>query len=331
VLTGSVRRAGTAVTVTAQLVAVGSGAVLWSENFEYQALENWNWQRDISRRVARAMDLRMLETAAAARRSSGRTLDAVDHFMEGWYIVRHVSTREDFLRARGHFEAALENDPEAVSALVGFSVTHLAEVLRRWSTDRQGQLAFSSAAVEKAIALDPTYTLAHVGRADILSIRGKFLEATREYETALEMNPSDAWSHSRLGLLKLQTGHAAEVARHEEQAQQLSPFENLVVRNAHLYAGMAEFHLEHDDAAYVRMRQVLALDPGFGYAWQWMAAIDALHGRTDKATANLAEFRRLNPNHTISSLRTAEASRNETYWIGENRFYEGLRKAGMPE
>lgn len=330
-LVGSVRRAGAAVTVTAQLVAAGSGAVLWSEHFDYPALDDWNWKRDISPRVARAMDLRMIDAAANTRRNSGKTLDAVDHAMAGWYLLTHQSIREDLWRARAHFEDAFKTDPESVYAIVGWAVSHRAEVVRRWSTDPNGQLALADQAINKALKLDPNYPMAHVARADVLSHRGKFEEATQAYETALRMNPSDAYSLSRLGWLKLQTGHAAETVDIQERALRLSPLEHTIIRNGHFFAGMAEFHLGHDDIAYERMRKTLAQDPKFGFAWQWMAAIDALHGRPESAATNLAEFRRLIPNHTVSSLRATEMSRNETFWVAENRFYEGLRKAGLPE
>lgn len=156
-------------------------------------------------------------------------------------------------------------------------------------------------------------------------------EATQVYEAALRLNPGDAYSLSRLGFLKFQTGHAAEVADLQARAQRLCPQEFLIIRNGHFFAGMAEFHLGHDDAAYERMKMTLVIRPTWGFAWQWMAAIDALAGRPESAATNLAQFRRYIPNQTISSLRATEMSRNETFWVEENRFYEGLRKAGLPE
>jgi hypothetical protein len=40
-----------------------------------------------------------------------------------------------------------------------------------------------------------------------------------------------------------------------------------------------------------------------GFAWQWLAAIDALHGRGEQARNNPIEYRKRIPGHAVSSLR----------------------------
>jgi hypothetical protein len=60
-----------------------------------------------------------------------------------------------------------------------------------------------------------------------------------------------------------------------------------------------------------------------------MASIDALHGRQDDARAHLAAFERLLPQETVAAMRAAESSKNAIYWSERDRFYSGLRKAGL--
>ena len=99
----------------------------------------------------------------------------------------------------------------------------------------------------------------------------------------------------------------------------------------HFTLGMAEFHLRHDDAAYEHKRQATISSPQNGFAWQWLAAIDGLHGRTEQARMNLAEYQNRFPGHTIGSLKATELSRQSAFWQGLNRFYEGLKLAGLPD
>lgn len=79
------------------------------------------------------------------------------------------------------------------------------------------------------------------------------------------------------------------------------------------------------------MRQATISSPQNGFAWQWLAAIDGLHGRSEQARTNLIEYLKRNPGHTVSSLKSSEYSRNAVFWQERNRFYEGLGMAGLPE
>lgn len=51
----------------------------------------------------------------------------------------------------------------------------------------------------------------------------------------------------------------------------------------------------------------------------------------DKAPAALAEFRRLQPDYSISNFRAEKISDNPTFIAQHERYYAGLRKAGLPE
>jgi hypothetical protein len=79
------------------------------------------------------------------------------------------------------------------------------------------------------------------------------------------------------------------------------------------------------------MQKMVAVNPRIGFAYQWMAAIDALHGRDEQAREHLAEYRKLIAIQTIQGLKATERSRNPVFLARRERFYDGLRKAGLPE
>jgi TolB-like protein/Flp pilus assembly protein TadD len=331
-LVGSVRRAGPSLQVSAQLVAVGSGAALWTDRFDYPAMESSDWQRDIFLRVASAMEVSVQDEAARQRRSKGDSLDAADHVMEGRYILRRNAVPDDMVRARAHFDAALASDPDSVGALTGWAATHYGKLFKRWSTNPKEDVALATQAIDRALAIDPHYAPAHAGRADLLFLARKFEESLGEYETAVRLDPSEARNYTRIGFIKLALGRPDEVAAHMAQAERINPLEIMfIVSYARTFAGVAEFHLGHDEAAYERLRETAALNPKYATPYAYMASIDALHGRTAEAAVQLAEFRRLLPNQTIHSLRAGEFSQNERYLVGANRYFEGLRQAGLPE
>ena len=329
-LTGSLRRAGTAVQINAQFASTDSGAVLWSERFDYTSDADWAWQRDIARRIARALDLKLADAAAVAR--GQRQAELIDAVMQGQHLMRTSTAPADMLRARSHFEAALAIDPDSVNALCGVAQTYVSQVRGLWSDDREGHLTKAERAVERALALASDNPMAIYTRGHVLAIRGRLAEALSSYEKVVELRPGDSWSHTRIGLTKLDLGRLDEVAAHVAAAGRLNPFEPTLIAFGHIIAGTADFHLQRDDAAYERFRQSVTLNGKNPGPWLFMAALDGLHDRPALAAENLEQVRRLRPSLTVGGLKQANIGVDSgANRIGRERFYAGLIKAGMAE
>jgi tetratricopeptide (TPR) repeat protein len=201
----------------------------------------------------------------------------------------------------------------------------------RWSTERDRQTEIASHAIERAIELRPDFAVAYYARSQVLYIRGQIDDAAQACEQALKLWPNQPMCLRRMGFYRLQQGRPAEVAPLVHLAMRLDPLDINQVSYGHFYLGMAEFHLRNDDKAYEEMQKAVAAVPQNGFGWQWMAAIDALHGRDEQARSNLARYEKIIPGHTIRSLRVTEASTNPQFWVERDRFYVGLRKAGLSE
>lgn len=204
-------------------------------------------------------------------------------------------------------------------------------MLNRWTTDRERQIALASTAFDRAIALRPDDPRSYYGRSYVLYLNGHIDEAAQACEQVLTLSPNHARALMRLGFYRLQQGRPAEVAPFVQHSMRLNPLDARQVAWGHFYLGMAEFHLHRDANAYEEMRKATVADPNLGFAWQWMAAIDALHGRDSAAAANLAAFQRIIPGHTVGSLRASEPSKDPDFWAERKRFYEGLRMAGLAD
>jgi TolB-like protein/DNA-binding winged helix-turn-helix (wHTH) protein len=333
VLSGSVRRDGAAVQVNAQFASSDNGAVLWSGRFDYPDVADWAWKRDIGARIARVLDVRM--TTAAASQSAahnGKRLDAIDATLQGQHLLRHVVAHADLLRARAHFENALAIEPDSASALTGLAQSYLSELEGFWAIDVELPIALAEQTIARALATDPDYLLAQRLTADVLRQRGDLEGALRVYQRVVADNPSEAWSHARIGAIKLRLGQPEEVAAHADVALRLSPFETTLVGYSHLYAGAAEYYLGREDAAYERMRQSAAAgaNPRQFDAFVWLASLDALHGREQQAAQHAAQVVRLRPRWTISSWLELTAPVHPRLQAGRERFLDGLKKAGLP-
>jgi len=331
VVTGSVQRLPSGeVVVRSRLMRVEDDTVLWSERLDY-GNASWNWSQEIGSRIALALDQRLSDQhRPPASDYAGHPPDAVEATLQGSYLLRRMRTRDDLLQARALFEQALKLDPQATSALTRWALTHVNEVNMRWSTERERQVALAAEALERVLRQRPDYALAHFGMSQVMFLRGQVDEAARACERTLALWPNEPLCLRRLGFYRLQQGRPAELVPLVELAMRLDPLDPMRMSYLHFFLGMAAFHQHDDAAAYASMQRAVEANPHNGFGWQWLAAIDALHGHDEAAGRHLAEFRKLIPGQTIASLRSTEKSTSPAFWAQEDRFYEGLRKAGLP-
>src|SRR5947209_18686356 len=80
VLEGEVQRSGKRVRVTAQLIDAEGDAHLWAERFDGDASDLFELQAEITNRIAVALDLELVEAAAAR---SAEHPDALDYILRG--------------------------------------------------------------------------------------------------------------------------------------------------------------------------------------------------------------------------------------------------------
>ena len=123
VLTGSARRDGDRVKLTAQLTRTDTGALLWTERFDYADVASWNWRRDISQRIAATLDIKvdlaMIDQAVQMPRSSA----AIDHWMRGAHLLRHFTTRAELQRGTRAFRGGARGRAD-VDQRVGRALVH---------------------------------------------------------------------------------------------------------------------------------------------------------------------------------------------------------------
>ncbi len=120
VLEGSVRKAGNRVRITAQLIETDGGYHLWSDTFDRELDDIFAIQREIAEEVTQAMQVTLFDDELSGDASllpDDRNPKAHEQYLRGMYIwQREPDAWPSLDRARTHFEAALEIDPEYVDA-----------------------------------------------------------------------------------------------------------------------------------------------------------------------------------------------------------------------
>ena len=112
VIAGSVRRAGTTIRVSVQLVSVANDAVLWAEKFDSQSGSALELEDSISERVSTALTLTLArgERPPVAQRQATDP-DAYEHYIRGRYLISK-RTRDALVEAVARMERAIAIDPK---------------------------------------------------------------------------------------------------------------------------------------------------------------------------------------------------------------------------
>jgi len=120
VLEGSVRKAGNRVRITAQLVKASDGYHLWSDTFDRELTDIFAVQQEIADQVTDALHVTLLGSEDKLPPTSERNPEAYEEYLRGMYVfLRFPDDFESLQRTRGHFERALELEPDYVEAYWG--------------------------------------------------------------------------------------------------------------------------------------------------------------------------------------------------------------------
>ncbi len=334
VLEGRLDRRGDDVQLAMQLVEASSGRAVWNERFNGRLGDLASLHRQVTGTVARSLQLRMVEVdgARAVERGSQGAAAADLALQASWYIRRH--TGEDIATARELLQFAVEQDPQSVLAWTLLAQTYAHDVaLRRNSlrgASRDETLRLGLEAAERAYMLDPSHTGAIGARARILSYLGRTDESLQMLEKLLSLNPNDAAAWFMRSYTYVTLGSQEEAIRAGLEAVRISPRDHELA-GFYVVLAAANLYLGRDDQALHWASKSALEHPKFSIAHSWIASAAALGGDTAMAKTALAEFRRLQPDYTIASLRGERLCANDVCRAQRERYYEGLAKAGLAQ
>ncbi len=110
ILEGSVRRAGSRIRVTAQLINAADGYHLWSERYDRELTDVFAVQDEIAAAIAEALHVKLTGKTATARPHQPN-LPAYEAFLKGrHHYYKH--SPEAYARAEEYFKQAIELDPQ---------------------------------------------------------------------------------------------------------------------------------------------------------------------------------------------------------------------------
>ena len=333
VLEGSVRRADPQVRVNAQLIDAETGAHIWAARFDRGAEDLFSFQTEVTGQIARTLHLQLKE-AESQRTTRGRpeNLEAVDYARKAWAeLWNKPPSRETNDQAFAYLEKALALDPQVPEIWTNLSYAHARAAVSRWSTSRSGSQQLARASGERAVGLDPRSADAHYVLGFAIRAQGDIDGALAEYETAVTLNPNHAPGHAGIGICGIMRGRPREALPYFDHAFRLSPRDPLRA-GWHTWVGLAHMMLGDDRKALEQSKRSAAANPKSAGAFTLQAAALALLGRAEEARAALAARQQIGPPvSTITAIKEGTQSDYPEYSRLMERYYEGLRQAGLPE
>jgi len=283
ILEGSVRRDGTRIRVTAQLINAVSGFHLWSQTYDRDLRNVLVLQTEIATSVTRALQASLLADTAELMEVGGTSNpQAFDAFLRGAGVSG--DDRSSHLARISAFEEAVRIDP-------GYAKAHaaLARAVGQFAgsyssvADARIERARALAAAQRAVQLAPELAEAHLALAATLdSSMLEFRKAMPEYERALTLGPGSAKVLGNSAEFLSRMGHSEAALLNARQAVALDPV------NAHSYGNLGRvlyFNRRYPEAI-AAFNRALSLDAharwatafrGFSYLGlgQVAAAIDS--------------------------------------------------------
>jgi serine/threonine protein kinase/Flp pilus assembly protein TadD len=221
VLSGSLRRAGNRLRITAQLIQAQTGHSIWAERYDRELKDVFEVQDEIARSISQALRIKLSpqEEKAIARKPT-ENAQAYDYYLRGRQFF-HQLRRKGFDFARQMFARAIVLDPNYARAYAG--VADCCSFLFMYWDSSEDNLNEAEAASQKALELDPELAEAHAARGLAFGLRKDFAKARIEFEKAIQLDPKLYEAYYFYARTSFQSGDLTKAAELYEQASRLNP------------------------------------------------------------------------------------------------------------
>jgi serine/threonine-protein kinase len=289
VLEGSIRKAGSRLRVTAQLIDARTGMHIWSERFDREERDIFEIQDEISLAIVANLEVALLggEKAAMSRRSTADP-EAYTLYLKGLYFIARPNA-ESIQKALDFFRLALDRDPSFALAYAGIANVYF--TLGNANLAPPAEIfPKAKAAIEQALALNPDLAEAHALAAYLeFWFEWNWAAAERSFGRVLALNPGDAMARGVYAWLLSTTGRYEESLAEITRAIAVDPLMPLLYAYSiglHWIAGRSDEAL----AVFSRLRQI---EPSFGLAHFQAGCAYLRKGLVDEAIETLQKSRQL--------------------------------------
>jgi len=261
-LSGTVRRHGVRIRITADLVDVETGFSVWSERYDRERADVFDVQDEITRAIVDALKMRLLGEPSRLVDAPTVNVDAWEAYLHGRFHWNQRSAAGLRLSVE-HLRRAVSIDPNFVLAHAGLADAYITQTIYGHARpDHTMPLAL--AATTRALQLDPSAAEALTARGSIRALYSYArADAERDFLAALTLREQYATTHQwyAMHLLAPQSRFVDARAR-LARARALDPLSPAIAASS----GILRFFERDYEQAVAEYRAVLTQHPGFDFA-----------------------------------------------------------------
>ena len=271
VLEGSIRKQGTRLRITAQLINVDDGFHLWSEKYDRNMDDIFAIQDEIAFAITENLKIILLETERKViKKTHTQNTEAYEFYLRGRFYLN----KRFLFQSLEQFNKAVEIDPEFAKAYAGLADAYVIlgfynflpakEVMPKAKQAADAAINLDNSLCEpycslgmyyasyewnwkeakynflKSIELNSRYVQSHVwfGHYYLSWIEGKFEEGIRHLNIAIEMEPYNAMSYINKYAVVFTIGELEEAFQVAKQGYEMDPdslIGNRIMGFAYLY------------------------------------------------------------------------------------------------
>jgi serine/threonine-protein kinase len=347
VLTAGFIHAGGRFRVTAQLLDVTSGDIIWSDRIDTSTEDIIAVQDEIAQRIVEGLRLELspAEQDGIAKPST-QNAAAYEQYLRGRDLfarfIFRTTAQEDCDAAIEHFQRAIELDPNFALALDGLGAAYVNRVFKGFGGAEDYERA--EAAFNKALAIDPKLIEARMLMVFVYLWRGQKQKAREEVARARREAPDEPVVHFVKATLHRLDGEYGRALRSYDRLMRLDPAAHVVAsfNRALVYMYMGNFeetskqldqagdpdnplvktfralslyYTGQTDAAAELMQQVVAGHPSMNGIRPFLAMFLSAQGKHEEARAQI----------NTAVIRTAQVDPDIAYSVASVYALEGMQ------
>jgi TolB-like protein/tetratricopeptide (TPR) repeat protein len=275
ILEGSVRKAGSRLRVTTQLIDPATEEHLWAQTYDKEMEDVFAIQTDIAQKVASSLRVKLLSSEIENMDSRAtRSVEAYTLYLKGRH---HWNRRSEsgLTTAVTFFEQAIQEDPNYAVAYAGLADAYS---LMGFYAFRSPSEVYPKARelVIKALELDESLAEAHASLGEVLMHHyWDWAGADASLTRAISLKPNYATAHLWRATYFQANGLLEEALAEDKKCLELDPLSLIGSTDlARCYYFMRAFDKSED-----QYKKTLELDSTFALAHKGLAEVYALTGR----------------------------------------------------
>jgi len=324
VLQGSVRKSGSRMRVTGQLVEAETDNHCWAERYDRDLADIFAVQDEIADAVTKEITQTIADAERRrALRKPPEDLDTWAAYQRGlWHLER--STAEDNAIAKKFFREAINRDGSIAGGYTGLAWTQVSAG-GAFRTQELAQAQHDAqASARRAVALDPADAEARACLASVLVLLGDLPGALKEADRARAISPNLASAHGEFGAASMLSGRCDEGIASLQMSIHLDPRSPRLAHRLTWIITGHYFKCEYETAVEKAERAIRSY-PEYPSLHRWLAASLGQLGRVRTAKQALDRATSVNP-----ALFDLYVTERPPWFRPEDHAHmiDGLRRAG---